>query len=71
MVDLLPAASRLPPAVATVTSRLLPPPASSLPRRCRSYQVRRLADGDDYALKHIDLAAMDPAEYADLANEIR
>ncbi|PRW33292.1 hypothetical protein C2E21_7904 [Chlorella sorokiniana] len=35
------------------------------------YQVRRLADGEDYALKHIDLQAMDPAEHADLVNEIR
>lgn len=41
------------------------------PARACSYQVRRLADGGDYALKHIDLEAVDPSEYGDLVNEIR
>lgn len=47
--------------------RSAPPPRN----RPRSYQVRRLADGQDYALKHIDISAVPPAEYGDLVNEIR
>ena len=62
--------------------RRLPPPAAA--RRCRpaphldaarlcgrSYHVRRLADGGDYALKHIDLEAVPACEYGDLVNEVR
>lgn len=35
------------------------------------YQVRRLRDGRRYALKHLDIQAMQPEDRADLVNEIR
>lgn len=37
---------------------------------CR-YQVKRVSDGQLYALKHINIEDVDPKEYEDLVSEIR
>lgn len=47
------------------------PPPTSPARPARSYSVQRRSDKQLYALKHIDIRAIDPSERSDLVNEIR